>query len=137
MLILFLVSCSVDPEPIQYGSDLCQTCKMGIMEKGFAAEIVTKKGKVYKFDDVGCQLLFLKSGAIKQEDCAHILVIKHGTEQDFVDVKNAIFLTGAKIKSPMNFNLACYHSDDMIPVIYLDSSIRKFNWAELMSTIGK
>ena len=133
----YLFSCSTEPKPIQYGVDLCQTCKMGIMERGFAAEIITKKGKVYKFDDVGCQVLFLNSGVVKPEDCAHILVIKHGTDQEFINANNAVFLSGSKIKSPMNFNYACYGLNDQIPEDYLDSTSKKYDWATLLTTIGK
>ncbi|MBK7809930.1 MAG: nitrous oxide reductase accessory protein NosL [Saprospiraceae bacterium] len=133
----FYFSCSVSPEPVRYGSDLCQTCKMGIVQKGFAAEIVTKKGRVYKFDDVGCQILFFKSAQIKIEDCAHILVLKHGTDQEWIEANKAIFITEVQIKSPMNFNYACYKNNENIPSMYLTSSLNKYNWEEIYSKIGQ
>lgn len=41
-----LWSCSIAPEPINYGQDGCHFCKMTIVDKVHAAEIVTTKGKV-------------------------------------------------------------------------------------------
>jgi copper chaperone NosL len=40
--VLFL-SCSNDPQPLQYGKDACYACKMTLVDKKFGAEIVTKK----------------------------------------------------------------------------------------------
>ena len=34
------------------------TCKMTLVDKKFGAEVVTKKGKVYKFDDLNCMIKF-------------------------------------------------------------------------------
>src|SRR5215212_5688861 len=50
MLLTFVMqSCSVGPQPIKYGSDACEFCKMTIMQKKFANEWVTDKGKVFRF----------------------------------------------------------------------------------------
>ena len=48
VLLLIFTSCNVGPQAINYGSDGCHFCKMTIVDKVHAAEIVTKKGKVYK-----------------------------------------------------------------------------------------
>lgn len=42
-IMLFLVSCKIAPKAIQYGTDVCHSCQMTIVEKTHAAEIVTKK----------------------------------------------------------------------------------------------
>ena len=47
VLMLLFFSCNVSPKPIEYGSDGCHYCKMTIVDKVHAAEMVTKKGKVY------------------------------------------------------------------------------------------
>ncbi|HEY3387683.1 MAG TPA: hypothetical protein VGK46_14315, partial [Saprospiraceae bacterium] len=56
-----IIACSQDPEPLRYGKDTCYTCKMTLMDKKFGAELVTAKGKVYKFDDVNCMVNFINS----------------------------------------------------------------------------
>ena len=51
LVALFLaVSCSPEAQPINYGSDQCDFCRMTIVDKAHAAEVVTKKGRAYKFD---------------------------------------------------------------------------------------
>ena len=61
---LILSSCSVEPQAIAIGKDLCDECHMTIMDPKFGGEVVTKKGKVFKFDDVHCLIRFSKSGKI-------------------------------------------------------------------------
>jgi copper chaperone NosL len=48
----YLNGCSQSPQPIKYGAEECANCKMTIMNPRFAGEIITVKGKIYKFDDV-------------------------------------------------------------------------------------
>jgi len=44
IVLALLSACSRAPEPIVYGKDACTHCKMTIMDKRFAAEIITSKG---------------------------------------------------------------------------------------------
>ena len=54
MLLVFSVfmfsGCSLEPKPIEYGEDQCDACKMRISDSRFGAELVTTKGKIYKYD---------------------------------------------------------------------------------------
>ncbi len=52
-------SCNTGPEPFKFGKDNCHFCKMTISDARFGAEIVTTKGKIYKFDDVKCMQGFI------------------------------------------------------------------------------
>ena len=36
-----LTACSAEPEPIAYGSDACDFCRMNIVDKTHAAQLVT------------------------------------------------------------------------------------------------
>ncbi|MFL5807903.1 MAG: hypothetical protein ACJ749_00200, partial [Flavisolibacter sp.] len=54
ILVLALNSCSTKPQPFAYGKDVCDDCSMTIMDPKFGGEIITKKGKVFKFDDAHC-----------------------------------------------------------------------------------
>lgn len=48
-------SCSPKgPEKINFGKDQCELCKMGIEDPKFATELITEKGRIYKFDDLNC-----------------------------------------------------------------------------------
>src|SRR5210317_584281 len=55
-ILCFFFSCSVAPEPINYGQDACHFCKMTIVDQQHSAQYVTKKGKQFKFDAIECMV---------------------------------------------------------------------------------
>lgn len=105
-------SCSSQPEPFKYGQDICFTCKMGIVDPKFGGEILTVKGKVYKFDDVHCMALFLNSGAITKGEIKETLVINFETGKEFLDANRSFFVLSPLVKSPMSGNAAAFASKE-------------------------
>lgn len=108
VLCLFLSSCTAQPEPFKYGKDNCHFCKMGIMDPKYGCEIVTKKSKVYKFDDLVCMIHFLKSGTLEEKEIAQKVVINFEKENDFLDVHKATFWVNPQLRSPMGSNTAAF-----------------------------
>ena len=53
IILCSFFSCSKTPQPINYGTDMCHFCQMTIVTKTHAAQMVTTKGKQYKFDAIG------------------------------------------------------------------------------------
>ena len=45
-LPFLIISCGVSPQPIIYGTDECEHCRMMISDNKYGAEIVNSKGKV-------------------------------------------------------------------------------------------
>lgn len=106
--LLSLYSCTSGPEPLRYGSDECFNCKMTLTDKRFGAEIITRKGKVYKFDDLNCLVKYLRSGDIAQDQIAQIVTVDFSKKDLFVDVPKAFFLQNEAIKSPMRGDVASF-----------------------------
>ena len=106
--ILFFVSCSTEPAKINYGKDQCADCSMTIMDPKFGAEIVTRKGKIFKFDDAHCVAHFLNSGKIKKEDIARTMFIDFENNNQFIDAAASSFVVSPQLKSPMNGNAIAF-----------------------------
>jgi len=109
-LMLFIASCSNKPQPFNYGKDVCDNCKMTIVDLKFGGEIITKKGKAYKFDDVSCMAHFLKAGVLKEDAIAQKLVINFNKQNDFIETGKAFFLVSPELKTPMGGNAAAFIS---------------------------
>lgn len=107
-LVAFLVSCTTEPEPLQYGQDACHTCKMTLMDKKFGAELVSKKGKVFKFDDVNCMLAYYHSGETEPSEFSHMLVVDFSQPSELIEAADAFYLKSAFIKSPMASQIAAF-----------------------------
>ena len=64
LLALVVPACSAPaPGVIHYDVDACDRCRMTISDPSFAAQLVMRTGKVYRFDDPGCLLSFMASGS--------------------------------------------------------------------------
>ena len=104
-----LVSCnSNEPKPIKLNSDSCDFCKMTIANGKFGAELITQKGRYYKFDDVACMIQFDKTSEVPSKV---FFVNDYFKENELVAAEKSFFLKGGTINSPMRGNLAAFSSD--------------------------
>jgi copper chaperone NosL len=132
-ICLFLAACSVKPEPLDYGKDGCSNCKMTLMDKKFGAEIVTNKGKIYKFDDVNCMLKVYNSGAMLHTEIKEILIVDFSRPEKLIDAKNALYVKSEAIKSPMASNIAAFESNEDLKKMNADWKGILLSWGELQT----
>ena len=131
-VLIFLSSCSAKPEPIVYGKDVCYSCKMGMADSRFGGEVVTKKGKVYKFDDLHCMIGFLRSGFIVEKDIRQNVVINYEKQNDFLDVQTAQFVISPALKSPMGSNAAGFATKAAAQKNSVENQEQVLSWNELL-----
>lgn len=112
LTVMLASSCNTQPEPLVIGKDLCADCMMTIMEPKFGAEIITKKGRIYKFDDLHCVVNYINKKKINQEDIKQTLTIDYNNASQFVNVTEAAFVTSPQLKSPMNSNTVAFASKE-------------------------
>lgn len=135
VIVLFMTSCNTKPQPFAYGKDICDDCKMTIMDPKFGGEVITKKGKIYKFDDSHCLIHFLKSGDIKQADIAQTVFIDYNNEKNFLDVKSNYFVVSPQLKSPMNGNAAGFSSKETAEQKAKETNGIVKSWDELYQSL--
>jgi copper chaperone NosL len=133
LLCLSLVACTVEPEPLRYGKDACHHCKMTLMDRKFGAEIVTTKGKIYKFDDVNCMLSFHNSGEVEGEDLNNVLIVDFSKPEKLIDAKNALYVKSELIKSPMASSIAAFASNNELQQMNETWKGMILSWAELQA----
>jgi copper chaperone NosL len=123
---IFLSSCSAGPAPIQVGKDNCDFCRMGIADARFGAEVMNKKGKAWKFDDVHCLLGFLKEGSLKADDIRDVYFTRFDGDHALLASGKALLLQSEALHSPMGGNVAAFaeRAD-------LDSAMQQFGGQEI------
>tara|TARA_R110002072_G_scaffold111697_1_gene239941 strand:- start:131 stop:565 length:435 start_codon:yes stop_codon:yes gene_type:complete len=112
VVLLFLLlasSCNVGPKPIAYGTDGCHFCRMTIVDRQHAAEIVTDKGKVFKFDSSECMMNHLKD--IDQKQVALYLVNDYNQPGELINATEATYLISDRIPSPMGEFLTAFMTE--------------------------
>lgn len=113
LFILFVATgCSTEPQPINYGTDVCEHCKMVIADEKYGAEMISKKGKIFKFDSAECLMDFITEDKQQaQVTDAQLLVINFAKPTTFIDAKQAFYLKDKKIQSPMGGNIAPFETE--------------------------
>lgn len=124
------VSCDVSPQPIQYGEDSCYYCQMTIVDKVHAAEVVTKKGKVYKFDAIECMVNFRDD--FETSEIALYLNTDFTNAGELIDATASTFLISENIPSPMGAYLSAFKSKDEALNIQLENDGKLYTWEELI-----
>jgi len=130
ILLCVLVSCNIEPEQINYGSDACAFCKMTIVDQQHAAQYVSKKGKQFKFDAIECMVNAVAEKG--SEDIEIFLVADYQVPGSMTSAKEATYLISKEIKSPMGANLSGFASKEKAMLTQKDSGGDMYNWQELL-----
>jgi copper chaperone NosL len=125
-----LWSCSIAPEPINYGQDGCHYCKMTIVDKVHAAEIVTTKGKVYKFDATECMINFMDE--FETSNIELFLSNNYSTPEELIDSKEATFLISENVPSPMGAFLSAFKNKEDAVKLKDEKGGEIYTWEELL-----
>jgi copper chaperone NosL len=128
--ILFLLnSCSTAPKKIDYGNDGCHYCKMTIVDQIYGAELITDKGKTFKFDALECLINFAKDNSAIQNSSLYTNYYEVPTE--FISVEEATFLISKNLPSPMGANLTAFKNPSNASAILKEKDGKLYNWEEL------
>lgn len=134
-LILLTTSCQVAPEPLKVGTDACSFCKMGVASTHFGAELVTKKGKIYKFDDMHCLVGFLKDKTVNIVDVRNMYIVDYEEPHGLIDLQKAFLLESENLRSPMGSNIAGFVTEKQFQQNSKSSQGRAVQLKMLLSAI--
>lgn len=130
---LFISSCSTGPQAINFGVDNCDYCVMTIVDEHFGAEIITNKGKAYKFDDLHCLNKFLEEELIPEADINEIYYIDFSKPTSFITAPDAWLLQGEDIRSPMGSNIATFGEIDSLKKYQEYFNAKEIKWEDYKS----
>ncbi len=107
---LMLAACSpqelTGPGEVRWDRETCTRCNMAVGDRNYAAQVrgapAGEKNKLYKFDDIGCAVIWLQQQDWKDDAHTEIWVADH-RNGEWIDARKASYVTG-KI-SPMNYGL--------------------------------
>lgn len=134
-LLIFLNSCGSEPEPIDYGHDECEFCRMQITDNKYGAEIVTVTGKVYKFDSIECLVDFalLKNMIGDQEN--NLLITDYSNPESFIDARKAFYLHNDEFRSPMGLNVMAFGGKSYLDNFVSENGGEPLSWVEVIELV--
>jgi nitrous oxide reductase accessory protein NosL len=91
------------PVEVRWDKEVCQRCSMGIGDDRFAAQVRGgPDGKVFKFDEIGCAVIWLE-----QQDWAHAagteIWVSDFNDRQWIDARQARYVQ--VMHSPMGYGL--------------------------------
>lgn len=130
LALAFLASaCTPKAKPIEYGADACAYCKMTIVDKQHAAESVTDKGKVYKFDAIECMVNF--SAQEKEMKFAYTLVNTYTEPGELRAASESTFLISKNLPSPMGAYLSAFPNRETAEAMQKEKGGDLYDWISL------
>lgn len=109
LAVSMLCGCSNgEPEPIKINKDRCDHCEMTISEGRFGGEVITEKGRVYKFDDLFCLLNYTNENY--EVNYTRYFIHDYSKNNHLIDAQKANFVVSKELKSPMGGNTAAFES---------------------------
>ncbi len=129
--VLFLLACNISPQPINYGEDACHYCTMTIVDQQHAAQIVTDKGKAYKFDAIECELNYLKENEDINPEL--YLVSDFMNPGQLIDATKATYLISKNIPSPMGAYLSAFQTKEAADKTKMKYKGKLYTWEEILN----
>lgn len=127
---IFLFSCS-ESKPVQakLNVDGCDYCKMTIADAKFVAELITPKGRIYKFDDVSCLQGYHKENPNK--DGVKLYIANFEKPDQFLPIGEALLVKGDAINSPMGGNIAAFENKKAAEQFAATREVQILAWSDL------
>ena len=131
-LSLSFFSCAkTEVVPIKLNVDTCDFCKMTIADGKYAAEVISEKGRVFKFDDIMCMIHYGKENS-NTKMTAHY-VNDYTQDNVLIPAKTAFFLSGGTVQSPMRGGIIAFSSENEAKEFGIKLKAKPVTW-EAVST---
>jgi len=109
-IILMLSACSqqdeTGPGKVRWDQETCARCAMSVSDHNYSAQVRGADAgsitRLYKFDDIGCAVLWLKKQPWKNDPRTEIWVTDYRNGQ-WIDARKASYVTGRI--TPMGYGL--------------------------------
>ena len=132
---IFLSACSKQPQPINYGEDECEFCKMIVMDKRYGAELVTDKGKIFMFDSIECLVGYLDNQKISNDSYTSVWVGNYANPGNIIDAEKALYLKNDELRSPMGLNVLAVENEGQYDKLTNEFGGKLVTWEALFGLV--
>jgi hypothetical protein len=113
-IVVLLVACNQEPSTgpgeIRWDQQVCERCSMSIGDDRFAAQVRGgADNKLYRFDDIGCAVIWLEQQPWKDDAKTEIWVSDYQSKE-WIDARQAGFIQ--LMHSPMGYGLGAVTHDE-------------------------
>lgn len=131
--VLWLSGCiNQEPADVHLHSDECSYCKMVISDTQFAAQLVSEKGKSYKFDSIECMAAYTNQNPGIAEN-ARLYLSDFTQEDTWLPLEDASVYHSKDVRSPMGLSLFAIPVGSALPDTV--PGARKQEWNQILELV--
>ena len=130
IISLLFISCEISPQKIEYGSDACHYCDMTIVDRQHAAQLVSGKGKAFKYDAIECMVHSYQQD-MNDTEIELYLAADFNEPGQLMDATMATYLVSEQIQSPMGANLSAFKNADDAEKKKEEFTGKTYTWEEI------
>jgi len=118
-------------EPIKLNVDNCDFCKMSIADGKYGAEVITQKGRVFKFDDIMCLINYCKENSKTKMEAFY--VIDYNQNNVLIPAETAFYSKGGDIHSPMHGGIIAFSNEKDSKEVGVKLKASSISWNEIIA----
>jgi nitrous oxidase accessory protein len=118
------------PGRIVYGGDACAHCHMTISDPRFAAQLITSKGKMLAFDDIGCLVTYART-RLPGVPAPEVWVNDFLSPDSILEGTHAVFLQADSIATPMGSHLLALRRGPRADSLRAALGARLLTWSQV------
>ncbi len=137
MTLMFSSCAAPGPEPLRYGEDVCDYCRMTIVEQNFGSELVTHKARIYKFDSIECLAAFEATARVAADEIHSLWITDFSASPNLVETLGAYFVHTDHARSPMGMGLFGFSSASAASAFAEEHQGAVVEWSDLVGIVAK
>lgn len=122
------------PYPIHFGGVECAYCHMIVSDPRFAAELVTKEGRVYYFDSIECLASFVAEDEVAPAEVHSMWVSDFAHPDQLIPAAAAFYLKALRLHSPMRRNFIAFSRQTDRSQALASLGGTEISWNEILKT---
>ena len=133
LLSLALAACGKPaPRTVRYGAELCEHCHMTVSDPRFGGQLVTRKGRVFVFDDAGCLATFVNNGSVKPDEIQSVWVNDFLEPRGLLEAGAASYVKLDSLRTPMGSGVLAVSSGREADSLSVSLGGRVLTWPEVL-----
>ena len=108
---------------------------MLITDNRYGSELITDKGKIFKFDEVGCMIEYALVENLIGDANHKFLVTDFAAPKSFIVANNAFYVQNENFRSPMGLNVMAFDSEASRQKFISENKGHLIDWVEVIELV--
>jgi copper chaperone NosL len=106
-----------------------------ITDNKYGTEVVTDKGKIFKFDSIECLIEFALEKNSLGDGNHSFLVTDYSKPAELIDAKTAYYVHNDNVRSPMGLNVSAFKTEQDLNSFIETNGGKKLSWVEVIELV--